>query len=107
MTRDACELLWASYNYWCHASTNEGGKCFGPSWWSDPKLHHRSPGMFNEILMAQKANKQYDLPGPVTHRIFSGQGRLFGAIADDFADAGVPSDKVTYACHICYRGLRL
>jgi len=53
MTRDYTDMLWGAYNFWCKPEY-DGNTCSTSTYWTNPAVHKRSPGVFHEIVQADK-----------------------------------------------------
>lgn len=48
MIRNYADMIWSSYNFWCHLNYDKEGCTFER--YTNPKYHHRSPEAFHELI---------------------------------------------------------
>jgi hypothetical protein len=60
MIRNYADMLWSSYNFWCHWYY-DGTSC-SPTRWVIPDLHTRSPEIFHDIVQGDINNTKVFSP---------------------------------------------
>lgn len=68
MVRDYADMLWSSYNFWCHPQYDANNGDCGFEKWVQPGVHKRSPGMFHDIMLLD-SNGTTDAVQPFTYPI--------------------------------------
>lgn len=48
MLRDYADMIWSSYNFWCHLHYDKEGCLFDR--WTNKKFHARSPELFHDLI---------------------------------------------------------